>query len=659
MPVSTYRLQLGADLTLDDAAERVPYLAVARRHARVPVADPAGGARVDARVRRRRPRRDRARARRAATALRAPGGGGARRGPRAGPRHRAEPHGGADARVAQPRAVVGARRGPRLALRGLVRRRLVRGRRRGAHAGARRPHRRGAGPRRAARSTRSRSPARARAPSCATTTTSSRSGRAPSRSPWPSWSSASTTGSRTGAWPTRSSTTGGSSTSARCSRSASRTRPCSTRRTRSSCRCSRTARSTACASTTRTVSPTRRATWRGCARRAAARGSSSRRSSRATRRCPPTGRPPARTGYEALWRIQQTFVDPGGAAVLGAVMHRLTGDTSDAFPAMAEEAKREIVDGPLYAEVHRLTSLAADICRDDLRLRDHTWRALRGLPDRAARRVRPLPRLRRAGRARAPGVARGHAGGRARTRAPGSSAERSATMDVVVDLLLGREVGSAGRTRGARRDELDRAVPADLRRRHGQGRRGHRVLPLDPPDGPVRGRRRARAVRAHARRTCRRGPPQMQVSAPLGMTTLSTHDTKRGEDTRARLGVLSELPARVVGARRRPARGVGPVPQRAARRPHRVPALADAGGHLDRRRPDRRGPPRRVPDQGDPRGEEPDHLDGAGRAVRGRGARRRAAGAGRPDGRRAVRRLGAAHPARPSVRRPSAPSSSS
>ena len=35
---------------------------------------------------------------------------------------------------------------------------------------------------------------------------------------------------------------------------------------------------------------------------------------------------------------------------------------------------------------------------------------------------------------------------------------------------------------------------------------------------------------------------QAQVSAPLGMTTLSTHDTKRGEDTRARLGVLSELP---------------------------------------------------------------------------------------------------------------------
>jgi (1->4)-alpha-D-glucan 1-alpha-D-glucosylmutase len=33
-----------------------------------------------------------------------------------------------------------------------------------------------------------------------------------------------------------------------------------------------------------------------------------------------------------------------------------------------------------------------------------------------------------------------------------------------------------------------------------------------------------------------------QRAAPRGMTTLSTHDTKRGEDVRARLAVLSELP---------------------------------------------------------------------------------------------------------------------
>lgn len=33
-----------------------------------------------------------------------------------------------------------------------------------------------------------------------------------------------------------------------------------------------------------------------------------------------------------------------------------------------------------------------------------------------------------------------------------------------------------------------------------------------------------------------------QLAFPLGMTTLSTHDTKRGEDVRARLAVLSEIP---------------------------------------------------------------------------------------------------------------------
>jgi (1->4)-alpha-D-glucan 1-alpha-D-glucosylmutase len=37
---------------------------------------------------------------------------------------------------------------------------------------------------------------------------------------------------------------------------------------------------------------------------------------------------------------------------------------------------------------------------------------------------------------------------------------------------------------------------------------------------------------------------QRQASWPHAMTTLSTHDTKRGEDVRARLSVLAELPAR-------------------------------------------------------------------------------------------------------------------
>ena len=36
----------------------------------------------------------------------------------------------------------------------------------------------------------------------------------------------------------------------------------------------------------------------------------------------------------------------------------------------------------------------------------------------------------------------------------------------------------------------------------------------------------------------------MQATHPLSMTTLATHDTKRGDDVRARLAVLTEIPAR-------------------------------------------------------------------------------------------------------------------
>lgn len=47
---------------------------------------------------------------------------------------------------------------------------------------------------------------------------------------------------------------------------------------------------------------------------------------------------------------------------------------------------------------------------------------------------------------------------------------------------------------------------------------------------------------------------KMQATHPLTMTTLSTHDTKRSEDVRARLAVLSEMPARFSAAIHRWAR---------------------------------------------------------------------------------------------------------
>ncbi|QCB93754.1 malto-oligosyltrehalose synthase [Cellulomonas shaoxiangyii] len=246
------------------------------------------------------------------------------------------------------------------------------------------------------------------------------------------------------------------------------------------------------------------------------------------------------TGYEALWRIQQAFVDPGGAAPLGSVMHRFTGDVSDAFETVVDEAKRQIVDGPLYAEVHRLTNIAAEICHEDLRLRDHTWRSIEECLvellvafDRYRAYVVP-------GETAAPDqvAVLQAAADRARRRLPG---ERHETMSVLVDLLLGREVGSAGRTRDPRRDELIIRFQQTCGAVMAKGvedtafyRWTHLVALCEVGGEPERFATTPTDLAAWASRA--------QTAAPLGMTTLSTHDTKRGEDTRSRIGVLSERP---------------------------------------------------------------------------------------------------------------------
>ena len=246
------------------------------------------------------------------------------------------------------------------------------------------------------------------------------------------------------------------------------------------------------------------------------------------------------TGYDAAWRVNQVFVDPGGAGELGAVMHRLTGDAPDALPALVDEAKRQIVTGPLYAEVDRLAELAADICRDDVRLRDHTRRSLHDClvellvaADRYRYYVVP-------GEAPTPDAAAAFAECVARARSH-LEGDRLDTLDLLADLLMGRETGSAGRTREARRDELVVRFQQTCGAVMAKGvedtafyRWTHLVALTEVGGAPERFAISPDELHAWAGRA--------QHRAPVAMTGLSTHDTKRSEDVRARLGVLSELP---------------------------------------------------------------------------------------------------------------------
>jgi (1->4)-alpha-D-glucan 1-alpha-D-glucosylmutase len=245
------------------------------------------------------------------------------------------------------------------------------------------------------------------------------------------------------------------------------------------------------------------------------------------------------TGYDTLLRVGGLFVDPAGAAPLAALLTELTGDPPELSPVV-EEAKREVVTGGLYAEVHRLVDLLRSICDDDVRLRDHTPRALHEA-------VREL--LVAMDRYRAY-VVPGEPAPAASVHAVEAAAQvarehlpelRHDTVDVVRDLALGREVGTAGKADDPRRAEFIVRFQQTCGPVMAKGvedtafYRWFRLAGLNEVGGdPARFGIASEELHAFAER--------VQRDWPTTMTTLSTHDTKRSEDVRARLSVLSEMP---------------------------------------------------------------------------------------------------------------------
>ncbi len=246
------------------------------------------------------------------------------------------------------------------------------------------------------------------------------------------------------------------------------------------------------------------------------------------------------TGYEAGWRVGALLRDPAGAAPLAGTLYRLTGDALGALPELIQDAKREIVKESLSSEVHRLANLAHQICVADVRLRDHTWRALYD----SIRRL--LVAFNRYRAYVVPGTppkpmsleAIDEAAHKARELL---DPERYETLDVVVELLKGNEVGSAGQTQGATRAELITRFQQACGAVMAKGvedtayYRWTHLLPLCEVGSPA-ARFAIPPAGFHA------WAWEQQHTFPHAMTSLTTHDTKRSEDVRARLGVLSEVP---------------------------------------------------------------------------------------------------------------------
>jgi (1->4)-alpha-D-glucan 1-alpha-D-glucosylmutase len=222
------------------------------------------------------------------------------------------------------------------------------------------------------------------------------------------------------------------------------------------------------------------------------------------------------TGYDALREVCGVFVDPAGEVPLSELHREMTGQPADAdsLTDAEHESKRHVALTSLRPELERIAALVAP--RDDARRPD--------VVEALAEVMGALP-VYRTDYAHLRGVLRG---------AVASSVRRRPDLELELGLIA--EALDAGGEAATRFHQTSGAVTAKgLEDRLFY--RTARLVALNEVGGdPAR---------------FGVSPAEFHLAAsgrsrawPTAMTTLSTHDTKRGEDVRARLAVLAEIPQR-------------------------------------------------------------------------------------------------------------------
>jgi (1->4)-alpha-D-glucan 1-alpha-D-glucosylmutase len=238
------------------------------------------------------------------------------------------------------------------------------------------------------------------------------------------------------------------------------------------------------------------------------------------------------SGYEFLNHVGELFIDAGNEVAMRACYARFTGLQQD-YADVAHAAKLQIMREDLAAEVERLTGLLADVCERHRRHRDHTRRELREALREIIAAFGVYRTYFRVGHpATPPDLAHvAEAVATAMLRQPDRDAELFAFIG---DLITGSYPGDEETSFAVRFAQVSAPVMA----KGVEDTAFYRYQPLislnEVGGDPGRfGRPPAdfHARMAHAARHW-----------PQTMLTLSTHDTKRSGDVRARISVLSELP---------------------------------------------------------------------------------------------------------------------
>jgi (1->4)-alpha-D-glucan 1-alpha-D-glucosylmutase len=236
------------------------------------------------------------------------------------------------------------------------------------------------------------------------------------------------------------------------------------------------------------------------------------------------------TGYDAMNRVLHLLVDPAGERPLTDLWTSVTGDPSS-YEEVVARTKRLVLTDVLSAEVNRLVELGLQVCRTDPSLRDTTRRALReALVEVLAEFDVYRAYLPPAGPADA--TAREHVEA-AVTRAKGRLPRRADAVE-----LVGRLALSEGPSGPAAEEFVTRfqQTCGPVMAKGVEDTAFYRYLRLSALNevGGDPGRFGLPVAEFHE--AC----AAAQRDWPLSMTALSTHDTKRSEDVRARLVLLSE-----------------------------------------------------------------------------------------------------------------------
>lgn len=239
------------------------------------------------------------------------------------------------------------------------------------------------------------------------------------------------------------------------------------------------------------------------------------------------------SGYDFLNIAGRLFVDPAGAEPLTEFYREFTGDTAD-FQSIARAKKQLAMRGTLGSEINRLTAKFLEVCEADILHRDHSRHEVHEVL-RAALACEEVYRT----YAREPNeVSREDEHIVAKTIAAAKSYRPDLDprlFDFLGEILTLHIANDAAVELAMRFQQTSAAVMA-------KGLEDtafysfNRMIALND----VGGNPDAFGTTQHA---FYRWAREIQKKWPRTMLATSTHDTKRSEDVRARLFVLSEIPA--------------------------------------------------------------------------------------------------------------------